>query len=221
MICFELNKELDKEIYLDFVDLKFSGADFGKKIHSDHPMITKENYLEFIDEYYKTNEREIKLSRQELIKELGLKQEQFYFQIKNIFGFDFSNVECVGYLSIFDCNPRWPENNTFQVFYKRSLENKIGVVFHELAHFVFFKYFDENFGNISSKYSKNDGPLWELSEIFNVILLNMPEFQKIIGREEGMFYPNLKEKLLVAKEEWAKNPDLKSLIQNSLQINGK
>ena len=183
MIEVKLNKDLDKEIYLDFINLEFGGANFGKKIREDHPSITKENYSGYIDNYYQTNEVKIELSRQELKKEIDYKQKLFFNSIKSVFGFDFSNIDSVGYLSIFDCNPRWPENKTFQIFYKRSLIEKVGIVFHELAHFIFFEYIDKNLPDITSKYSKNSGPLWELSEIFNVILLNLPEFREVIGKE--------------------------------------
>jgi len=42
---------------------------------------------------------------------------------------------------------------------------------------------------------KNDNNLWELSEIFNVIFLNIPSLQKAIGAEELLFYPDLNDKL--------------------------
>ncbi|MFA6270449.1 MAG: hypothetical protein WC657_04555 [Candidatus Paceibacterota bacterium] len=218
MIEIKLNKELDKEIYLDFVDLKFGGADFGEKIRKDHPDITKENYSEYIDEYYKTKKGEIESSGEDLKKEIDSKQKLFFASIKNVFGFDFSDIENIGYLSIFDCNPRWPENKTFQIFYKRSLVNRVEVVFHELAHFAFFEYFDKNFQTVAPNYSKNNGPLWELSEIFNVILLNLPEFIEVTGREEELFYPALTEKLKLAQEEWVKRIDLKDFIKKVLEM---
>jgi len=65
------------------------------------------------------------------------------------------------------------------------------VVLHESLHFAFFEYCDNKLSETTSKYNKNNGPLWELSEIFNVIVLNMPEYRKILKREEFLFYPDL------------------------------
>ena len=49
MLKKELNKKLDKEIYLAFRESVFGGVDFGKKIRDEHSIITKENYNEYID----------------------------------------------------------------------------------------------------------------------------------------------------------------------------
>ena len=47
----ELNKQLDKEVYLDFHELVVGGVDFGKKIQRDHSTITKDNHSKYIDDY--------------------------------------------------------------------------------------------------------------------------------------------------------------------------
>ena len=48
----ELNKQLDKEVYLDFCDTVVAGVDFGANIRRNHPNITKENYVKYIDDFY-------------------------------------------------------------------------------------------------------------------------------------------------------------------------
>ena len=42
---------------MDFYNLVFNGADFGKKIRDDHPNINKENYIQYIDDFYKLNKK--------------------------------------------------------------------------------------------------------------------------------------------------------------------
>ena len=79
------------------------------------------------------------------------------------------------------------------------------VAFHETLHFAFFDYLDKNFSEQTKKLSKNSGILWEMSEIFNVIILNLSPFREILGMEELLFYPELKEKLDKAKEIWSLN----------------
>ena len=61
----ELNKQLDKEVYTAFCDAVVGGADFGKKICEDHPNITKENYIEYIDDFYEAHYIELEEIRKD------------------------------------------------------------------------------------------------------------------------------------------------------------
>ena len=56
-----------------------------------------------------------------------------------------------------------------------------------------------------------------MSEIVNVIILNLQEFRTLIGREEKLFYPNLKEKLTIIQDIWNKNHDMIKFIEQSLK----
>ncbi len=62
----------------------------------------------------------------------------------------------------------------------------------------------------------NSGFLWELSEIFNVIILNEKQFSDFLEMEEKLFYPNLKNKLEEVKKIWDKKDNLKDFIIESL-----
>lgn len=212
----ELNKQLDKEIFLDFNNFSVAGVDFGAKIRKDHPKITLDNYEEYIDSFYKENDsslREVLEDTQRCfdeIKDVLLKELSKYFKK------DYSNENYVCYLSIFDCNPRFLETKSFQVYYKRSRELRKGVIAHEITHFVFFDFIDNNLKTETSTLDKNDGTLWELSEIFNVIFLNLSPLQKILGREELLFYPNLKEKLEKSKTMWSSSKNTNEFIKKYL-----
>ncbi|MFA6416134.1 MAG: hypothetical protein WCW56_01470 [Candidatus Paceibacterota bacterium] len=219
MISIKLNKELDYEVYGDFKDFKIGGVNFGEKIRKNHPEINADNYREYIDNFYLTNQNLLEKNCQEINNDLNQKQQKFFTELKNIFGLDISKKEYLGYLSIFNCNPRYIEKGTFQIFYKKDLLDKIEVAFHESLHFAFFDYCDQ-FIEETKSLSKNSGPLWELSEIFNVIVLNLPQFQEILQRPEQPFYPELKEKLEIVQNVWDKNHDnLKNFIMEILKIN--
>lgn len=84
------------------------------------------------------------------------------------------------------------------------------VIAHELTHFAFFDFCSE-FGIEDSK------ELWELSEIFNVLFLNIPSIQKTIGAEELLFYPDLESKLEGMREIWTKKLDAKKFIVEGLE----
>jgi hypothetical protein len=216
MIKISLNKELDYETYADFHNLSVAGADFCQEIRDNHPNINIENFRKYIDDFYVANQIEI-IKKQEQINEyLFVKQTKFYLALKDIFQMDFSNDIYQGYLSIFDCNPRWPETKTFQVFYKKDLPHMLEVACHESLHFAFFDYYDKNLIKETGDLDMNTGPLWELSEIFNIIILNLPEFREIIEMEEILFYTELQDKLDRAKEIWSLCGNIKEFIPKYL-----
>jgi len=204
MIEIALNKELDSKVYQNFCDLKIAGADFAALIKRDHPNILPENAEQYIDNFYNENKTVLEQSCDELLVALNEKQEMFFEALKKLFKTDFKSNSYKGYVSIFDFNPRFIETNEFQVFYKRNIESKLSVVFHEVLHFAFFDYCDIYFTEKIKDLDKNSGKLWELSEIFNVIVLNTPQFVAITSREEKIFYPQLTEKLEQAKIVWDK-----------------
>mgnify|MGYP001567761213 CR=1 FL=1 len=206
----ELNKKLDKETYLAFCDVIVGGADFGKKIHDDHPNITKENYIEYIDDFYITNSDELGSVLKDTELCFNEIKSPLFFELQKYFGKNYSKEDYTCYPSIFNCNPRYLENKSFQVYYKRSHDMRKEVVAHEITHFAFYDFCD-NLG------IKNDNYLWELSEIFNVIFLNFPLIQKAIGAEELLFYPDLKNKLEEIKKIWAEDSNADKFIKTSLK----
>ncbi len=205
----ELNKKLDKEVYLAFCDAVIGGADFGKKIRDDHPNIKKENHVEYIDDFYIAKKDELEKVLEDTGNCFNEIKEPLFFELKKYFGKDYSKENYTCYLSIFNCNPRYLETKSFQVYYKRSYDMRKEVIAHELTHFAFYD-FCEKLG------IRNDDKLWELSEIFNVIFLNLPSIQKAIGAEELLFYPDLKGKLQEIKNIWLKQSDTESFIKTSL-----
>ena len=218
MITIKLNKKLDCETYHSFKSFKVAGVDFGEKIKNDHPDITSNNYQQYIDNFYSLNKDLLGKNCQEINAFLGPNQTIFFTELKKLFGLDFSSNDYTGYLSIFNCNPRYVENKTFQIFYKKDLLDKVEVAFHESLHFALFAYCDQ-FLEKTKELNKNSGPLWELSEIFNVIVLNLPQFQVILKRPEQLFYPNLKEKLEKMNNIWAQNKDdLQNFVKEGLLL---
>ena len=93
----------------------------------------------------------------------------------------------------------------------------IEVACHESLHFAFFDYLDKNFSEQIKGMDKNSGVLWELSEIFNIIILNQPAFRNIIEIEEKLFYPSLQKKLTKAQEIWKNHNNVHDFVQDYLQ----
>jgi len=205
-----LNKKLDKEVYLDFREAVVGGVNFGETIKKDHPLITKENHSEYIDDFYQKNKDELETVRKETEKCFADIKKPLFDELQKYFGRDFSQENYVCFLSIFDCNPRSLENKTFQVYYRRSYDLRKEVIAHELTHFAFYD-FCHGLG------IKDSQALWELSEIFNVIFLNLKPIREAIGVEELLFYPDLKEKLKAIKLIWVDKPNAAEFIKTALQ----
>ena len=145
------------------------------------------------------------------------RQVDFFNAVKDIFKQDFSSKEYCGTLSIFDCNPRYLDKNVFQVYYKRSNQDKLRVIFHEVIHFIFFDYCRANLGGIVNGMDQNQGKYWDLSEIFNVIILNQLAFQKIIKKQEKIFYPKHKEIYSIIEKKWQESDgNMEKFIKESL-----
>lgn len=206
-----LNKQLDKEMYVSFHDGVVGGVDFGKKIRSDHPGITFANHVEYIDLFYAEHAQKLQSVLNETKQCLDDVKAPLFSELKSYFGRDFSGEDSTCHLSIFDINARFIETKTFQVFYRRSYGLRKEVIAHELTHFAFYD-FCFGLGLQDGKY------LWELSEIFNVIFLNLPSICAAIGAEELLFYPNLKEKLTAVTQVWDENLPAKDFIGKSLGI---
>lgn len=206
----ELNKELDKEVYLAFCDAVFGGADFSKKIRDDHPDITKENYVEYIDNFYILNEDGLRNTLEDIELCFNEIKETLFSELQKYFRHDFSKEKYTCYPSIFNCNPRYLESKSFQVYYKRTHDMRKEVIAHELTHFAFYD-FCHKLG------IKDDNCLWELSEIFNVIFLNLRAIQKAIGAEEFLFYVDLKNKLKEIRKIWAGQLSAEEFIRASLR----
>ncbi|MEI6304657.1 MAG: hypothetical protein WCP09_01405 [Candidatus Taylorbacteria bacterium] len=206
----ELNKQLDKEVYLDFHELSVGGVNFGKKISDSHPIVTKDNYDKYIDDYYIAHAKELADILGETIKCFDDVKDVLFTELEKYFGRDYSKKDYTCYLSIFDCNPRYIETMSFQVYYRRPFNLRKEVIVHELTHFAFYDFCH----GIGIKDSKE---LWELSEIFNILFLNMPSIQDAVGAKELLFYPDLKDKLERVEKVWEKQLGAEDFILASLR----
>lgn len=218
MIRIELDQRADLETYGDFSNLTVGGADFGKRIRATHPAITAENFQEYIRAYYQDNEGLLARGVRELQDAVDATSQGFFAAAREFFNEDYSQNAYVGALSIFDCNPRFVETQSFQVFFQRDLSGKVGVAYHEILHFVFFDYCERHCADAVRGRSSNGGSYWELSEILNVILLNQPAFQAIVGRPEKLFYPALAEIFPEIEKIWNDRSDMESFVEESLRV---
>lgn len=219
MIQIKFNKSLDEEMFVAFWNFNAGGVNFHKKITEFNPDINPENYKEYIGDFYKTNKKLLSENVKDLQNAVDQTSDTFFLATRSLFKEDFSSKNYIGVISVFDCNPRFVDKKLFQVFYGRNTLGKLEVVYHEILHFIFFDFCDKYCKEIVKNRSVNEGSYWALSEIFNVIILNRPEFQEILKQPELSFYPSLESVFPEIEKLWnIHNKDIPLFVQKSLLL---
>lgn len=217
-VIFKLNKNLDKEMINVFLSHKQGGIDFSGCVLRPNPNLRKSlerkenNKKGVISRYIEDVYRERKKVLNKRIKEFSRrwsKLENNYFDlIKTIFKLEtLPRYRYVGYLSIINCGPRFLENRSFQVFYRRP-KDSMYVAMHEILHFFFYDYAIKKFPKIFKKLDTNQGIFWDLAEIFNSVILSEPEFKKIHKQKRDWSYPAHRKYLKSMKRYWKESKDI-------------
>lgn len=197
---FYLNQRLDERMAGEFISECGGGIDFGKRIVELHPQLKavksiksikqKEEVIHhYFNDYYRYN-RVSMVRKIDLVNNSWRRRESEYVAItENIFGgFRFPQGKYIAYASIIDCNPRFLESKNFQFFYKKSVDDSIYTIAHELLHFIFFDFVNKKLKKDVKRLSEDQ--LWNLSEIFNVVILKLPEYHGIIDQRFVVPYPS-------------------------------
>ncbi|MEI7513004.1 MAG: hypothetical protein WCJ74_00080 [bacterium] len=219
-IKFELNKELDKQMAFVFINRpqKVGGIDFSKNVTNPHPEIEyivnlAENDKriaidKYFDKYYSNNINDLENDILKFQTDWDKIESKFTIQINKIFKNPIKpDGKWVGYLSIINCNPRFLDSKTFQVFYKHR-NGSNSVVIHEVLHFFFYEYAVQKFKNIFENLDKNTGIFWMLAELFNDVIQNLPEFADIQGNVEISGYPSHIKYQDYLKNLWTNEQDI-------------
>lgn len=218
---FQLNISLDKQVCLNFLNHKSAGVNFGAGIFLEHPELNslesfdseigkKEKISEYIENFYSNSKNELENLLINYQKDWKNIEEQFFSETEKVFDkTEWPKGKYICHLSIFNCNPRFLHNKTFQLFYKKGEKAK-STICHELLHFIFYHYVE------NSEIPEN--VKWDVSEIFNTIILNQPEFKTLITPTIEMGYPKHKEIIKESLEIWNKYKDINKWIQETINL---
>jgi hypothetical protein len=124
-----------------------------------------------------------------------------------------------GFASIYRVFPRHVRNRIFFFPFDRSLCDPISVIAHELLHFLFFAYIRTAYGVNEETEFKHQDPryIWQLSETFNTVIENWKPYTAIIKLDgKNRPYPGCEKMYAKMKRQWAKEPDVKSLLDDWL-----
>lgn len=217
-VRFKLNKQLDIRVALEFLHIQSAGVDFSYGVTEPHPELerargkTREeqgNILrDYFDGFYE-KQRELLKSSLLRIRQDWLKDEVEYRECVSVI---FKKPKLppgryLGYLSIVNCNPRFLDDKTFQVFYKHPKSTNY-VVAHELLHFFFYDYATRCYPDLFRGLDPNRGAFWDLAEIFNVVVMGDGNFVSGRYAEWADPYPAHGVYIEAMRRIWEKNPEV-------------
>lgn len=219
-----LNKNLDKKVCYQFINFKKEGVDFGEGITKVHPdLMTAKSLSEkekgksishYVDLFYEKNLKELERAMVLAEKEWELHKNDFFKITDKYFEKHlWPKGKYIAYLSIFNCNPRFLEDKTFQVYWRHP-KGFMTVAVHEMLHFLFYDYISIKFNQ--KKFT--DESLWRLSELIDYFLLEESEFIKITDDPYPDLYPNLSDLVYKLAPVWKRDRDIKKLTSYYLKI---
>lgn len=203
MVKFKLNKSLDKKMAFQFLRHSVGGVDFSQNVLIFHPELKEINKEDtsainsYFDNFY--NKVEVLLEQKIILyqSEWNKVESNFISETVKLFnGYSFPKGKYIGYISAFNCNPRFLGNKTFQIFYWS--DSSIYVTSHELMHFIFYAYTSEKHLELTKGLDTNTGLWWDAAEIFNNVVLSSPGFTKILKTDGDTGYPEHKELVIEA-----------------------
>ena len=177
--------------------------------------IGKKDVEVYVKNYYRKNKAIIEKNL-ELYKNNWKKIEKKYYDLVSlIFNKEFwPKRKYIAYATIWGMFPRFLEDKTFQIPYTYKNAKYVNVVIaHEMLHFVFYDYFWEKYPD----YKKQDIKTWNISEIFNTVIQNSPEWVNVF-EEKSMGYPEHKKIVnYLSKKYYKKKIKVEELIEDIIK----
>lgn len=215
---FEFNVTYDTEIaWLFYRERNYGGVDFwGKGALRYHEALTalpsKGKKKEFLSHYvaslYADHRTEFEARKKEIALLYRKNKDTFLHEMKKIFKtHPWPRGKYIAYLSIFDFGPRFLKNKTLQVFMYDRDSGILFTIFHEMLHFMFYDYCIKKYPVIFRGRDTEQGPFWEIAELFNAVVQQGPIFKEIHGPIGKIGYPALASKFNDAKKAWKGDVD--------------
>ncbi len=222
-ISFKISKKKDLDTLFYFIDdakyddgrnldwAVFKKYSYLKKYFYEdkyYKVKNKKNLMQFIDDKYLKNKDRMKkdiIKNQKRWKKIEV---QYFLLIDKLFSnYKWPKGKYIAFGTIWGMYPRFLEDKTFQIPYTYSTPKYINVVIaHELLHFIFYDYFFKRYPKYES--DKYDFFVWNVSEIFNIIVQNSPEWIKYF-KFNSLGYPEHKKVIMSLSKTWHDKSNLK------------
>lgn len=142
-------------------------------------------------------------------------EESYFSLVEKVFkGHPWPKGEYTGVTSVFKMYPRYiDEKSFFFPYIHRIPKFSNGVIAHEALHFMFFDYIFFRYGlkENSKIKGKPTDYVWQVSEVFNVVIENWKPYKEIVGHK-GRPYPGHEKMYATMRRQWMKNQDIDWLL---------
>lgn len=215
---------------LDFIRASSQGGvNFANGIIHVHPQLKrilklsdvrkqKKAIGKYIDAFYARHRIYLRKRTKDFSREWNGVEQKFFATVNVLFrGFPFPKGRYIGYVSVFDCNPRFLTDKKFQVFHQHPAGVRY-VTSHELLNFIFYDYTRKKFNRIFNGLSTEEGLWWDCAEIFNAVMLSSPEFVKIHSVKKIVSYPEHKKYIPRLRKVWQKKKNVNPLIKEIISL---
>jgi len=172
----------------------------------------------YVEKLYKREKKEIEKNLIVFEKKWQNIENKYYGLVDEFFNSEYwPKGRYICYPTIWGMYPRFLEDKTFQVPFKHRNKRFVNVVIaHEMLHFVFYEYLFKK----SSRYraDKHTFFVWHVSEIFNSVVQNSPEWMKLF-KCNTMDYPEHEKIIKKLQKKYYKTCDwqVDSFIDNIFQ----
>lgn len=232
---FIISKQKELNTYLAFLDeskYRDNPREMNWGFYDPHPKlkILKDKNLslsqikkiikEYIDNYYLKNISKIKKNLEKEKNNWKKLEKDFYYLTDKIFkNHKWPRGRYIAYPTIWGIYPRFLEDKTFQIPIEHRLRGYVQTtIAHEMLHFIFYDYIYKKYPKL--KNHKYDDDLWNISEAFNVIIQNSPEWLKVFN-QKTMSYPEHKDLIKKFKGIWKDvDEDIDKFLAESLRVVG-
>lgn len=224
---FIISLKNDLEIYKGFVETaKFFDMekDLQLGFYRFHPELekiqksneTQKKKYNLIDKYifqaYQKDAKQMRSGLNEVKIVWQSIKKSFFKQTQNIFkNHKWPVGQYAAYATIWGIYPRFLRKKTFSFPYDSNDKDFISVVImHEMLHFIFYEYAIKRYPKIFKKLDTENGIFWNLAEIFNIVILQTPDFAKLFNNKKKLviFYPQHKEYFKHMSDLWRKSYDI-------------
>ncbi|RJQ25101.1 hypothetical protein C4577_06395 [Candidatus Parcubacteria bacterium] len=240
VVTFGLDQEFDTDKIYMFLKRKEhrAGAPFQQEILHKHPQLKGVETLpdkemeakikEYVEGVYQKDGGILEPLIPQVNNEWGKYAPIFFAEVGKLFkGLPWPPGLYRGLLSISQPYPRYLDCKLFQIPISSRGDSWLKVTAHEMLHFIFYEYVRQRYTPqlpntieeemnrlLSGKFSF---PLWELSEIFNGVMLISDRFGNG-GYKTPSTYPDLVGHLETIKFTWEETNEDIDLFFSKLQV---
>lgn len=169
----------------------------------------------YVSDYYRRYLTEIQKNTFIIKKQWGKFEGRFFRLVDKLFKNHFwPRGKYIAYPTIWGMYPRDIKNKVFWFPFKHKIKNyPLVVIAHELLHFIFYDYLYKHF----TKYKREryNFKIWKISEAFNIIIQNSPEWIKVF-KTRCKPYPEHKKLIQKMKKIWRQKKDIDYLLKKIL-----